>query len=448
MKICGATGFYSARQECDEKFAAARHVLAAAGVELPAAEAAETTEACSDGACKIIEWGDSRAGGGRDFQLRGAALGRLRHDQERRPARRRRNRAGAVHHGVCHGPRRAALRQKFGRRCLDVGKQAELKAALETLKGFVAIDDDQSRRPDAQSASGAAGKRARQAASPNRDEGNLQLARLARPESRRPRRLLPADAAHRSRRSSGGSRCTAPAWAASRPPRSTSSSATATSATRSMSSAATRRPTASRCGPSNIRRPASSITTTRPAPRRSFTASRAYLLGAFGDLTCVELRDGHHDLAHEPHRAVRRRSGARVGHLFVAADRRRKADRQSGRAGGLGRRARSRDGEVIWQSPGERHAYSSFIVATLGGVRQLVGYDRSSLGGWEIATGRRLWTLKPPHDGDFNVPTPVAVDGRSARGDREQLRPAVRFRRRRPNRFAARCRSTNDSRRI
>jgi outer membrane protein assembly factor BamB len=71
-----------------------------------------------------------------------------------------------------------------------------------------------------------------------------------------------------------------------------------------------------------------------------------------------------------------------------------------------------KSGVLVWQSPGDRHAYSSFIVATLGGVRQLVGYDRTSLGGWDIATGNRLWTLKPPFDGDFNVPTPVAVDGR------------------------------------
>ncbi len=50
-------------------------------------------------------------------------------------------------------------------------------------------------------------------------------------------------------------------------------------------------------------------------------------------------------------------------------------------------------------------------MATLGGVRQLVGYDRQSLGGWDIATGDRLWTLTPPNDGDFNVPTPVASNG-------------------------------------
>jgi len=39
-----------------------------------------------------------------------------------------------------------------------------------------------------------------------------------------------------------------------------------------------------------------------------------------------------------------------------------------------------------------------------------VGYDRHSLGGWEVKTGKRLWKLVPPTEGDFNVPTPVAVE--------------------------------------
>src|SRR3954466_4188394 len=47
-------------RECDEKFAAARRLLKNAGVEIPAVEASETSESCSDGACKIIEWGDSQ----------------------------------------------------------------------------------------------------------------------------------------------------------------------------------------------------------------------------------------------------------------------------------------------------------------------------------------------------------------------------------------------------
>ena len=33
-------------------------------------------------------------------------------------------------------------------------------------------------------------------------------------------------------------------------------------------------------------------------------------------------------------------------------------------------------------------------------------------GGWDARTGRRLWTLVPPHSGDFNVPTPLVHEGR------------------------------------
>ena len=56
-------------------------------------------------------------------------------------------------------------------------------------------------------------------------------------------------------------------------------------------------------------------------------------------------------------------------------------------------------------------AYSSFIYGEFGGRRQIVGYDRRSLGGWDVKTGKRLWQLVPPAEGDFNVPTPIAVDG-------------------------------------
>jgi ABC-type phosphate/phosphonate transport system substrate-binding protein len=44
--------------ECDEKFAAPRALLTSAGVDFPAVDKTETTQSCSDGACKIIEWGD------------------------------------------------------------------------------------------------------------------------------------------------------------------------------------------------------------------------------------------------------------------------------------------------------------------------------------------------------------------------------------------------------
>ncbi len=71
-----------------------------------------------------------------------------------------------------------------------------------------------------------------------------------------------------------------------------------------------------------------------------------------------------------------------------------------------------RTGEVVWKTPGRPSAYASFIVGEFGGVRQIVGYDAVSLGGWDLAAGRRLWELKPPVEGDFNVPTPIDAGGR------------------------------------
>ena len=69
-------------------------------------------------------------------------------------------------------------------------------------------------------------------------------------------------------------------------------------------------------------------------------------------------------------------------------------------------------GKVLWKTKGEAHAYASFIVAKLGGVRQLVGYDKKSLGGWDVATGKRLWKVVPKRRGDFNVPTPQVIRGK------------------------------------
>ena len=66
-------------------------------------------------------------------------------------------------------------------------------------------------------------------------------------------------------------------------------------------------------------------------------------------------------------------------------------------------------GEVIWQTPGRPTGYSSLIAGTFGGIRQVVGYDSDSLGGWSLSTGKRLWRLVPPVKGDFNVPTVVDV---------------------------------------
>ena len=69
-------------------------------------------------------------------------------------------------------------------------------------------------------------------------------------------------------------------------------------------------------------------------------------------------------------------------------------------------------GSVIWKGTGDAIGYGSFIAAELGGRLQIVGHDETTLGGWEAATGKRLWTLTPPHGKDFNVPTPIVFEGR------------------------------------
>ncbi len=137
----------------------------------------------------------------------------------------------------------------------------------------------------------------------------------------------------------------------------------------------------------------------------------AYLLGAFGDLYCVSI---------EGRRIVWRRNivkefGAKlptwgmcstplvVDDLLVI-----NPGASEASLAGLGLYT----GETVWQTPGDPPGYGSLILGTFGGVRQIIGHDATSLGGWDPNTGRRLWTLLPVKKGDYNVPTPVDLDGR------------------------------------
>ncbi len=136
-----------------------------------------------------------------------------------------------------------------------------------------------------------------------------------------------------------------------------------------------------------------------------------YLLGAFGDLHCVNLCN--HEIVWR--RNIIRDFGAKLPTWGTCSTPLVVGDCLIVNPGAADASLVALDlctGKVIWKTPGPPAAYASLIVGTFGGVRQIVGYDAKSLGGWDPNTGQRLWTLVPDKKGDYNVPTPVNVEGR------------------------------------
>jgi outer membrane protein assembly factor BamB/ABC-type phosphate/phosphonate transport system substrate-binding protein len=136
-----------------------------------------------------------------------------------------------------------------------------------------------------------------------------------------------------------------------------------------------------------------------------------YLLGAFGDLHCIQLATG--DVVWRKHLAhdfnVKRpqwgycSAPLLVGDMLIV-----NPGAEDASLAALDRLT----GEVLWTTPGASPGYACFVHAELGGVRQVVGYDRVSLGGWDPESGKRLWKLVPELKGDFNVPTPIVLGGK------------------------------------
>lgn len=135
---------------------------------------------------------------------------------------------------------------------------------------------------------------------------------------------------------------------------------------------------------------------------------KVYLLGAFGDLRCVDLANGKVLWK----RNFVRNLGGQLPTWGTCSSPLIVDDLLIVNPGGPKASLVALDlnkGHIRWKSPGAPAAYASFIAARLGGRTQIVGYDQNSLGGWDPKTGERLWKLVPPMEGDFNVPTPLVV---------------------------------------
>lgn len=148
------------------------------------------------------------------------------------------------------------------------------------------------------------------------------------------------------------------------------------------------------------------------APRATplVAGDKVYVLSAFGELRCLKLADG--DTVWQKD-FVKDLGAKRVptwgwcsspllagGKLIV----------NPGGKGGIAALDPA-TGRVLWQGPSGAPNYSSFIAGRFGAVDQVIGYDAKTLGGWDLATGRRLWSLEIESSGGYIVPTPLAVGG-------------------------------------
>lgn len=138
---------------------------------------------------------------------------------------------------------------------------------------------------------------------------------------------------------------------------------------------------------------------------------RVFLCGALGDLLCVDLATGktlwQRNLRQDFAVTAEMPWGFCGSPLLVAG----KLVVSPGGPQASLVALRPETGEVIWQTPGAPAGHGSFVAGEFGGRWQVIGHDVDSLGGWDPASGKRLWRLVPPAPGDFNVPTPVAWRG-------------------------------------
>ncbi len=137
-----------------------------------------------------------------------------------------------------------------------------------------------------------------------------------------------------------------------------------------------------------------------------------FLLGAFGHLHCVELATGKviwkKDLYLEYSLKEKPTWGACSSPLIV--DNKLIVNPGAKEASLVA--INPKTGKTIWKTAGNAAGYGSLIAGKFGGKEQIVGHDAVSLGGWDIKTGKRLWKVTPEFEGDFNVPTPLNIDGK------------------------------------
>ena len=71
-----------------------------------------------------------------------------------------------------------------------------------------------------------------------------------------------------------------------------------------------------------------------------------------------------------------------------------------------------KDGSTVWGAKSAGNNYASFIVATLGGVTQVVGIDAAYALGLDAKDGKELWKFEIDPGEGYLGPSPLAADGK------------------------------------
>ena len=396
---------------CDEKHGAAAALLESAGVEMP--DTIETSAACSDGACKIIEWGDDvRAATVISSYakplLEGCGTiskGDLRVIGETKPV--------PFVTAFVDSQLPQSMQKRLEQALLSVGKQASLLTALETLTGFVPMAPEEKKaamKPAAEKSASKAMLDKHSQADPVIPTDDLWPSWRGRHRdghcgwlpNKLPQELQIVWKQSLAGPGLGGVAATQEyVIIGDRDLRDLGDLFRCYSASDGEPLWTFSHPTIGRLDYGN---------TPRATPL--VHGDHVYLHGAFGDLHCLDLATG--DLVWQKNFALNFGTSSKLpwgtcgsplivdGKLIV----------NPGSPDASLAALDPSNGEVLWQTPGAESAYGSFIAGQLGGVHQIVGHDAKTLGGWEVATGKRLWSLVPENQEDFSVPTPMIVGNR------------------------------------
>ncbi len=403
--------------ECDEKFAAARALIEESGVELPVAKDAEISYACSDGACMIIDWGDKIHGAAVISSYAAPLLegcgtikkGDLRVVGETMPV----PFVAAFATNLLSDEEQLAVQQAL----YEAGKAPGMLTALETMLGFVPEDFKPAEinlpglklpAVPIDSATGLESGDQTDAAEDDADKTSQAWPGWLGPDRNGRVGWLPHELSAEPR----------VAWRHALGRAGMGGLAATDRRVFVGDRDAANRADVFRCLDAatgeelwTVAYPAPGQLDYDNAPRATplIHDGRVFFFGAFGDLTCANSETG----------AIVWRVNVRL--KFLGLDRLQWGTCTSplavddmiivnpGTPAASIAALNAATGKVLWQTPGEPQGHGSFIVATLGGTRQIVGHTQTQLHGWDLHTGRVLWSLAPRNPGDFNVPTPLVV---------------------------------------